>query len=259
MKISQEVGQGFYREYLRKRDNTKGRLTEVEFMSWLYTTQTIIDEVHLEGRSVGRYHIDQYQLLSTFMELITPREIRIAKSVMYLNMKDNSYPEGAKSIEDSEYAVDPDEKTLVQLIEEWEEKCDRITKKNEAKKDAKKKWDEKELEANLPPAPKSQPVRLLSPSEYKDVQETMLRQVSSLTGSFQNIDVSEEKQFVTFDTSMVNYSVAGKTLTEELDGFRPIAIKSEVCQMVNLSQFCGTAESNFINWFKNKLTKTSSN
>lgn len=256
MKISQEVGQGFYREYLRKRDNTKGRLTEVEFMSWLYTTQSITEEVHLEGRSIGRYHINQYQLLSTFMELITPREIRIAKSVMYLNMKDNSYPEGAKAIEDSEYAIDPDERTLVQLVKEWEEKCDRITKRNEAK-DPKKRMDEKELEANLPPAPKSEPVRLLSPSEYKDVQETMLRQVSSLTGSFQAIDVSEEKQFVTFDTSMANYSVAGKTLTEELDGFRPIAIKSEVCQMVNLSQFCGTAEENFINWFKNKLTAKS--
>ena len=257
MKLSQNVGQGFYREYLRKRDNTKGQLTEVEFMSWLYTVQQICDELHAEGRAVGRYHISQYQLLAPFHALITPREVRISKSVIYINMKDNSYPEGAARIEDVEYSVDPSEKTLAKLTEEWEAKCDRLTRINEAK-DAKdkKKLNDEQLEASFPLAPKSAPVELLSPSQFKDVQDTMLRQVSTLKGSFQPIETSEEKQFVTFESSMNNYSVAGKTITDEIDGFRPIAIKSEMCQFVNMSQFCGTAEENFINWFKTTLVSS---
>lgn len=85
----------------------------------------------------------------------------------------------------------------------------------------------------------------------------MVRQVPSLNSTYIQFDVSEETQFVTYNASGSSYAIEGKALTNELQGFRPISLKKEVSAFLNLNQFCGTAEENFINWFKHKLMRKS--
>lgn len=301
MRISEQLTRSMFEQYLNKRDNNKGRVSEADFADWSWTTQRIIDRLHSESKMVDEYSIADYELWEKVEGLITPREIRLQDEAVFLNVKDNSisreelwkFEEAQWSTSNKNEATYEEEKAkyvsiLEKLIskhntktkqqinkleklalkdkdseEDQEDDVDVIDRQEEINrlKNSLIDWDAEiddvcEIPSHITETvsePDSRAARLLSPSAYKDVQRRMLKQLSIKDGKFVKFtDKYTDRATLTL-SDLSSYSIEGKTLNQPLDGFRPIALKKEFGLLLDMEEFRGKAETNFLNWFRSLM------
>lgn len=263
MRISAKLTSLLFREVLNKRDNTKGSVTEADFADWSYTTQKIIDILHAEKRMIEGYFVEDYQLWNELWDLLTPREIRLVDETLFANLKDNS---GDTSDFEDKLWVDSkrSDYTYSEQLEDYfdyvegciEDMSDEAKKVNkvEAYERGNLETVPRSIWAERAFSPKARKAVILSPSAYVDIQKRLLKQLSKKDGQLKAISSSNYDLRTTLKTSdMSKYSIDGVTLSNPLDGFRPIALKSAMWNMVDKEEYRGQAESNFINWFRSVI------
>lgn len=291
-----------FEQYLNKRDNNKGRVSEADFADWSWTTQRIIDRLHSESKMVEDYSIADYELWEEVKEIITPREIRLQDEAVFINIKDNSisreelwdFEEAQWSTSNKNEATYEEEKAkyvtiLEKLISKHNAKVmqqiDKLQKSALKKKNSEQEnqddsadninvqdeinnlknsiieWDAEiddvcEIPSHITEnvsEPDSRAARLLSPSEYKDVQRRMLKQLSIKDGKFVKFTENYTDRATLTLSDLSSYSIEGKTLNQPLDGFRPIALKKDFGLLLDMDEFRGKAETNFLNWFRSLM------
>lgn len=298
MRIGENMTRSMFGQFLNKRDNNKGRVSEADFADWSFTTQRIIDRLHAQSKMIGDYSIEDYELWNKVKGLITPREIRLQDEAVYLNIKDNTIDKDElHQFEMAEWSTsNRNEATFVEEHEKYVASLERVIAKHNDRlnkqikrlesadgdvyvdedgnehevdnscridelKDQLVKWDS-ELDDvdDLPYSilsqvtrPGARSARILPPSEYKDVQRRMLKQLSIKDGSFVKFTDSYTDRSTLKLSDLGEYSIEGRTLNQPLDGFRPIALKKEISFLLDMEEFRGKAETNFLNWFRSLM------
>lgn len=248
MKISAEISSKLYRTLIKFRNNTKGKLTEVEFHSFLHTVNVINDAIFNEVTTVGAYNISNYRIADNFKDLILPREVKREAVNYFINVKDYGILEGHTEITDYTYSTKSDGKTQKEREIKYAEKLDEYEQ-------AKSNGDESSPKL-IAKAPIGDAVSLLSPTEFDEVQEIIFLQMGK-EAKLNAIALEEKRKPQTITSGLLGkLSFDGITKDDDItSGFRPIAVITSMFPDINLRYFVGDAVQNFETWFKCALLK----
>lgn len=241
MKLSYETASKMAKILFKVRDTDRGGISEYEFMSFCHTINKINDRLAEQYHTVEGRDMSQYKLMSKFKELILPREIRRSKSKVYKNLKSNELLPGHTEIITHKCSLSNKGVTLEQEIE-------LVGDCKNTDKQAKDAAQHVKDRAEFP--------RVMKPNEFKLFQDMLIKQCRLKDSTdFVAIPTGEDTQDITLSSDIGIYSFGNVCLTNVEDGFRPIALKTEMFADVNFSEFSGDAEENFVDWFTSKLSK----
>ena len=248
MKISAEISSKLYRTLIKFRNNTKGKLTEVEFNSFLHTVNVINDAIFNEVTSIGAYNISNYRIADNFKELILPREVKREAVNYFINVKDYGILEGHTEITDNTYSTKSDGTTQKEIEVKYAERLDEYEQ-------AKSKGDNDSSKL-IPRPPIGDAVSLLSPTEFDEIQEIIFLQMGK-EAKLNSIALEEKRKTQTITSAIIGkLSFDGTTKDDDTtSGFRPIAVITSMFPDINLRYFVGDAVQNFETWFKCALLK----
>ena len=262
MRLSYELHARFFAEFTNARDNNKRNVSEAEFADFEYTTQQIMDRLQQQAKMVGDYWIADYSIYSVWSDLYVPHTIKPVDSLMFVNLKDNGLVEGDHELdwEHALYSTQANNNvrpSYAEQVEHHAEVVERImhgVNMNNAQEVAR-------AQARCPEPPQGRRAQILSPQDYKDVQNRMLTQLKITSGSFSNVNTKDTdlRKTLSFD-KLDGYCFNNLCYSNTTNGFRPIALKCEmVTPLLDLAEFRGNAQDNFVWWFRNAIAGVNNN
>ena len=243
MRVSVELGARAYKVIETRRDNAKGVLPEYRFASFMYTTDEIQKAINGETPLVGgKYFTNDYEILTTLKSIFTPAKIKF-KDVDYVNSvksEELSTDHTEYSTSDRIYSIE--NRPYQDLFEEYELKQAAYQAAGKAGQLVK---------------PVGKKAELLSPTDYKLVQETLMRQAGKQT-KVEFTNVSELRSYsamnVTIDSIWDRASFDGKMFNcDNTNGIRPIALDKSMFPFVDFTFAIYNADDMFIRWFDKQV------
>lgn len=243
MRVSVELGARAYKVIETRRDNAKGVLPEYKFASFMYTTDEIQKAINGEKPLVkGEYFTNDYEILTNLKGLFTPAKIKF-KDVDYVkSVKDESIQTDHTEYSNSDRIYSIENRPYQDLLEEYELKQAAYTAAGKTGQLVK---------------PVGKQAELLSPTDYKLVQETLMRQAGKQTNS-EFTKVSDLRSYsamnVTIDSIWDRASFDGKMFNcDNTNGIRPIALSKSMFPFVDFTFAVYDADDMFIRWFDKQV------
>lgn len=244
MRVSNEFSSKAYKIVEARRDNTKGVLPEYRFISFMYTTDRI--QVALDKQYAlvdGKYFLNDYEIADKLKAIYTPSEIRVEDTPYDIDVKEHSVKVGTQmKLKDTNlYSIT--NRPYSSLMDEYNLKV-------KANEDSASKFS----------LPVGKPIELLSPYDYKLVQETLFKQAGH-SGNQQFTELSK----------LTGYSATHKTLEavrdqacyegkmfhyDRTNGIRPIALQKEMFPFRDFAMAVYDAEEMFLRWFEKQVFTT---
>lgn len=244
MRVSNEFSSKAYKIVEARRDNTKGVLPEYRFISFLYTTDKI--QVALDKQSPlvdSKYLLNDYEIADKLKAIYTASEIRVEDAPYDIDVKEHSVKSGTEMKEEDGKLYSITNRAYSSLMEEYKLKV-------EANPES----------ANKLTPPIGKPIELLSPYDYKLVQETLFKQaghngnqqftkLSELTGySATHKTLDAVKDQACYDGKMFHY--------DRTNGIRPVALQKEMFPFRDFAMAIYDAEEMFLRWFEKQVFTT---
>lgn len=239
MKVSREIASKVFYALIKKRDNTKGNLTELEWFSFLHTINVINDAILDDCLSVDNVPLSKYYLLSDLEDLILPRVVKHELNSENNNLIDYSIAPGDHEIEESEYSLTA--RPAAELMAE--------AKTEEASQDG---IDEVKKSKKV----KLGKVEVLSPDDFRLIQDVLCQQVKKSAPSYVGIDTLVKSEKIQLQLSSVKTRIVfgNDTFNEnEKEGFRPIGMNRAMFPYLNMRRAQGDTSEQFYTWFNNKI------
>lgn len=253
MRVSREMASKVFYALIKKRDNTKGNLTEIEWYSFLHTINVINEAIAEDITLVNGHPLSKFELMTDLQDLILPREVKHEISSADFNLVDYSIIEGETEISDYEYSLS------VTPLEELMAKA-KLKAVKEANKKEKKNQDEEidldEIALSMISDLEKGYVDVLNPDDFKLVQDALCNQVSKKNAAFTTIDklTTNEKVRVLY-SSVKDRAVFGADSFNEnaKQGFRPIGMSKAMFPHKNFRFANFDTNEQFYTWFNNKI------
>lgn len=240
MRVSEELSKATYRIVEARRDNQKGVLPEWKYMSFMYTTDEIQSAINKQSPLVaGQYYTNDYEIADKLKKIFTPSVIKFSDTEYDLNVKDDQLPTGRTALKESKNVYSITNRPYDSLEEEYE-----------LKKAA-------NPESNGLVNPVGKTLELLSPDDYKLVQETLFKQ-AGINSNVQFTSLSDIRNYSnthkTIEAVIDEACFGGKMFTaDRTNGIRPIALKEAMFPFKDFTFCIYDAESMFLRWFEKQV------
>lgn len=248
MRVSREMASKVFYALIKKRDNTKGNLTEIEWYSFLHTINVINDAIQNDEAMVGGHPFSKFEILSNLSDLILPKVVKHELTSAERNLVDYSLMAGETEIADGEYSLST---TPLKELEAKE-----IIKASKKLADKKKEDEEDEVAATAVHNLQKGKVDVLSPDDFRLIQDALCNQVSKKDASYVKVDTltTSEKLNVEYSTVKSRAVFGADCFNENTkQGFRPVGMNKEMFPYLNMRFANYDTNENFYTWFNNKI------
>lgn len=244
MRVSYEIGQRFYAILVAKRDNTKGSLSEVEFYSWLYTIGRLQAALLTQQGVIEGMLVQDYEIASKLKNIFVPREVRYKNNTYYRNLICHEMAEGHTPIHyDGE--LQPGQVQPMFSVT--------ATPLTELQTLAQERIDAGHQNVQQPVGRQA---RLMTPAEFKLVQEVIFKQATGKAGEFTGMsDIRKDSNMIKELSDVIDAAnFNGNMFTEDrTNGIRPITLDANLLPFIDLDYAAFDAVENFVTWFNKQL------